>query len=110
MRTILINFIFFITLCTTGCSIYKVDIQQGNVIDPEKLAKLKTGMTKKQVVFLIGNPLLEDPFHKNRWDYIHSMKPGGEKTSRKVLTLYFEGDTLVRIDDSRYSKMEKIEK
>jgi outer membrane protein assembly factor BamE len=96
-------------LTTAGCSIYKVDIQQGNVIDPDKLAQLKIGMNKNQVVFLIGNPLLTDPFHHNRWDYIHAVKPGGEKVSRKVLTLYFDGDKLVKIDNSRYAKMQEID-
>jgi outer membrane protein assembly factor BamE len=110
MRTILINLLFVLLLTMTGCSIYKVDIQQGNVIDPKKLEQLKIGMNKKQVVFLIGNPLLTDPFHNNRWDYIHAIKPGGEKLSRKVLTLYFEGNKLVKIDDSRYHKMVTIEK
>ena len=107
MRTILINFLLLVFLVSTGCSIYKVDVQQGNVIDPKKLAQVKIGMKKKQVIFLIGNPLLTDPFHQDRWDYVHAFTPGGGKTSSKILTLYFEGETLVKIDDSRY-KMQEV--
>ena len=109
MRTILINLLLFGLLSASGCTVYKVDVQQGNVIEPEQLAKLKVGMSKKQVIFLIGNPLLTDPFHKDRWDYIHTFKPGGGKVSRKVLTLYFDEDKLVTIDDGRY-KMEELPK
>ena len=106
MRTILINLLFLTSLLVTGCSVYKVDVQQGNVLDEEDLAKVKVGMKKKQVIFLIGNPLLTDPFHKNRWDYVYSFKPGGGKTSSKILTLFFEGDTLVNLDDSNYKLQE----
>lgn len=109
MRTILINLLIIGLLATTGCSVYKVDVRQGNLIEPEQLEKLQVGMNKRQVIFLIGNPLLTDPFHSDRWDYIHTNRPGGGKTSRKVLTLYFEGDSLVRIDDSKY-KIQKLTK
>ena len=109
MRTILINLILFIALTATSCSVYKVDVQQGNVLDEDDLAKVRVGMKKNQVIFLIGNPLLTDPFHKNRWDYVYTFTPGGGKLSGKVLTLFFEGDTLVKIDDSKY-KMQEIPK
>lgn len=98
MRNILITIIL---AWVAGCSVYKVDIRQGNVIEPAQVAKLQTGMTKRQVLFLLGNPLLTDPFHKDRWDYIHTFKPGGGKTTRQALTLYFDGDTLSKIDKSR---------
>ncbi len=102
MRKILIP---ILVLWLSGCSIYKVDVQQGNVIEPEQVAKLKVGMTKRQVYFLMGNPLLTDPFHKDRWDYLYMLTPGGGKTSRQVLTLFFDGDSLARIDTSRLEKV-----
>ena len=104
MRTILINLVFIATLLTAGCSIYKVDIQQGNVIEVEQLAKVKVGMKKNQVTFLMGNPLLTDPFHANRWDYIFTQKPGGKATTRQLVTMYFEDDVLVKIDVSKLEK------
>lgn len=108
MRTILINLLLVGLLAVTGCTVYKIDIRQGNLIESEQFAKLQVGMKKTQVIFLLGNPLLTDPFHSDRWDYIHTNRPGGGKTSRKVLTLYFEGDTLTRIDDGRYKKMQEL--
>ena len=98
MRKILITSIM---LFLAACSVYKVDVQQGNVLDPKAIEKLKVGMTKQQVLFIMGDPLLKDPFHKSRWDYVHMLTPGGEKTRRKLLTLYFDGDILNRIDNSR---------
>jgi len=104
MRTILINLLFLTGLLTAGCSVYKVDIQQGNVIEVEQLAQVKVGMKKNQVTFLMGNPLLTDPFHSNRWDYIYTFRPGGGKTTRQLVTMYFEGDTLVKLDVSKLEK------
>ncbi len=83
-----------------ACSIYKVDVQQGNVLETKQIEKLKVGQSKRQVLFIMGEPLLKDPFHQDRWDYIYLFKPGGKATTRQLLTLYFQGDTLKKIDDS----------
>ncbi len=105
MRTILINLLFLAALSFPGCSVYKVDIRQGNVIELEQLAKLKVGMKKRQVTFLMGNPLLTDPFHADRWDYIYTLKPSGDQMTRQLVTLYFDGDTLLNIDDSQLTEI-----
>ena len=93
-----------ITICTTliisGCSVYKVDVRQGNTLEVEKVAQLKEGMTKKQVQFLLGSAQLKDAFHPNRWDYIYTFTPGGQEIQRHHMTLHFSGDTLVKIDKS----------
>lgn len=83
----------------SACSVHKIDIQQGNVITQEMLEKLKIGMEKQQVSRLLGTPLLEDPFHKGRWDYIYKFVAGdtGEKQSSHI-TLYFTGHNLTKID------------
>ncbi len=104
MRTILINLLFASLLLLTSCSLYRVDVRQGNELEDDKIAKLKIGMDKKQVTFLMGNPLLTDPFHKNRWDFIHTHRDGYQKTKRKLLTLYFEDGKVVRIDDSQLAE------
>ncbi len=91
------------TLLSTGCDPHRIDVQQGNRIKPEVFSQLKTGMTRSQVVFLLGTPLLQDPFHNNRWDYIYYMKPGNDKAKKSRLTLHFEGDILAVIDDSGYA-------
>jgi outer membrane protein assembly factor BamE len=80
--------------------VYRIEIQQGNVVTQEQLNLLRTGMTKRQVQFVMGAPMLVDPFHASRWDYYYSYKPGtqgkGEAGSEQV-TLFFTGDELTRI-------------
>lgn len=105
MRKILIPVLFMGLTFTGGCTAYRQTIQQGNILDPKQYDKLKTGMTKRQVLFVMGTPLLEDPFHNNRWDYIHTVKPGNSKrTTIQRLTLYFDNDSLARIDTSEIEK------
>ena len=87
----------------SGCEPHRIDIQQGNAVKPEMAEKLKIGMTRKQVVFLLGTPSLSDPFHQDRWDYIYYLKPGNRDVKYSRLTLYFENDKLVKIDDQDYT-------
>ena len=95
--------IFQLPACTSILpEAHKIEIQQGNRIKPEDLAKIKPGMTQKQVKFVLGTPLLQDSFHANRWDYIYHLKPGREDLKQSRVSLFFEGDKLVRIDNSRY--------
>jgi len=87
----------------TAC-VYKVDIQQGNILDREKVAQIKPGMTKRQVRFILGTPLIVDTFNQERWDYYYSIKDyspeNREGTFRQErLTLFFEKDQLNRIDN-----------
>lgn len=79
---------------------YKMDIRQGNAITPEMMARLKFGMTRSQVHVILGTPLVQDPFHANRWDYYYSFSHQGKLEEQKRVTLYFEGDALARIDDN----------
>lgn len=92
-----------LSLALTACEPHRIDIQQGNKIEPETLAKLKIGMTTKQVVFLLGTPLLKDPFHQDRWDYIFYLKPGNKEVRQSRVTLHFKNGALVKIDDSAYA-------
>ena len=105
MRFILI----FISLCLLcACSrsydggfnaplLHKIDIQQGNVVDQEMLDQLKPGMDKKQVKFIMGTPVLIDPFHNERWEYIYSFQEGGTVREQRHITLHFENDKLAYI-------------
>lgn len=78
--------------------VYRIDVQQGNVIDQEMINKLQPGMDKKQVKFIMGTPMISDPFHSDRWDYVYSMEPGkGERQQRRV-TLYFKNEKLAYVD------------
>lgn len=82
----------------SGCTLYKAEIQQGNVVTPEMLDNLKLGMTKRQVVFLLGTPLITDPFHAQRWDYFYSLGKAGGKPERRHFTVHFKDDTVVGVD------------
>ncbi|MCW9047241.1 MAG: outer membrane protein assembly factor BamE [Gammaproteobacteria bacterium] len=101
-KNLIIISIIAITLFMTACEPHRIDIQQGNKVTPENYARLKTGMNRNQVLFVLGSPLLKDPFHQHRWDYIYYLKPGNNEIKQSRLTLYFEGDELIRIDDSAY--------
>ncbi len=76
---------------------YKVDVQQGNFVSSEMLSRLKPGMTKEQVRFVLGTPLLTDMFHASRWDYIFRLqKPNGALTTNRV-TVFFRDNLVDRI-------------
>ena len=95
--------LIYIVICGSlllGCSPHKLEIQQGNIITPEMLEKLKPGMSQNQVRFVLGSPQLTDPFHANRWDYLYSLRQDGEETERKHLILYFDGDNLSRFEET----------
>lgn len=86
----------------TGCSgwVHRIPIQQGNVIDDDARTRLRVGMDRKQVRFLLGTAAIQDPFHPNRWDYVYENKVSGKPTERRRVTLYFEKDLLARIVDA----------
>ena len=97
--------LFLISLLPlVSCSAYRPDIQQGNVLETEQLQKIQLGMTKKQVSFLLGAPLLQDPFHRDRWDYMYTLKKANEPMLRQRLTLFFANDALTKIDDTEFDK------
>jgi outer membrane protein assembly factor BamE len=89
-------------LALTACSIprlqfpgvYKIDIQQGNIITQEMIDQLRPGMTKRQVTFVMGTPLIRDPFDQDRWDYVYNYQPGGGERGQERVTMFFENDLL----------------
>lgn len=83
-----------------GCAPYKMDIRQGNLVTPEQRERLKLGMTHNQVRALLGTPLVADPFHPDRWDYAYQLEHRREQVASQHMTLYFQGDKLVKIDDA----------
>lgn len=93
--------IILLTLLLASCGLkpYKMDIHQGNLITAEMRDKLKLGMSKQQVRYVLGTPLIKDAFHGNRWDYMHRFEHGGKVVEQQRLTLDFEGDKLQRIDN-----------
>lgn len=81
-----------------GLSPYRMDVQQGNHVSQDMVAKLKPGMTRDQVRFVLGTPLITDPFHANRWDYVYRMEKRGDLKEERKLTVIFDGDKLVRVE------------
>ncbi len=99
--------ILIITLLLAGCSNmptlmslqpYKIDIQQGNYVTQDMIAKLKPGMSRSQVRFALGTPLLVDPFRTDRWDYVYTYQKQGELTEQRTVTVVFRGEQLDRIE------------
>ena len=86
------------TLAVDVPFVYKIDIDQGNVIDQNMVNQLRPDMTKRQVIYVLGSPLLTDPFSSNRWDYIYSVQPGGEDRLQDRIALYFSGDNLIHVE------------
>jgi len=82
----------------SGC-VYRINIQQGNFLDQAAVEQVKAGMTRSQVRYLLGTPMVADPFDKERWDYIYYLKKGRSRhvDSRRV-TVYFDGDKVARLD------------
>ena len=93
-------FVLFLCGLLGACTIHRLDVQQGNIIKDEQVEKLKIGISKRQVRFIMGTPLIEDPFHVNRWDYVFTMQPGTERkvTEYQRVTVYFEQDKLSKVD------------
>jgi outer membrane protein assembly factor BamE len=77
--------------------VYKINVEQGNIVTPEMAAQLKPGMTRRQVKFILGTPLVEDTFNKDRWDYLYSKRNGKKVLSQSRLTVEFDGDLLANV-------------
>lgn len=93
-------------LLAAGCSyegtsklpgVYRIDIQQGNVVDEDMTARLEPGMDKNQVQYIMGTPVVDDPFHVNRWDYIYTYSEGGNRRKQRHVVLYFKDNKLTRV-------------
>lgn len=94
-KLLLTSLTFTGLIALAGCSfpgVYKIDIQQGNVVTQDMIDQLRPGMTRRQVRFIMGNPLLTDTFHANRWDYLYSIQPGGGERLQERVSVIFDGN------------------
>jgi outer membrane protein assembly factor BamE len=88
----------FITIAIQSC-VYRVDVQQGNLLEDNDVEAVQIGMTRSQVRFLLGTPVVEDSFHHDRWDYIYYFRQGRRRNAdRSWLIVYFDGDRVKEID------------
>ena len=103
-----ISVLLIAALAVAGCgqspklpavlSPYRIDIQQGNVVTQEMVDKLKPGLTRSQVRFVLGSPLVVDMFHSDRWDYVYLLQKQGKPDERRRLTVIFQEDKLARLE------------
>jgi outer membrane protein assembly factor BamE len=109
MRKPTVAVVVALALAVSGCGIlYKQPIYQGNLIDKAATDQLQAGMSKEQVVNLIGTPSISDPFHHDRWDYASSQRDGRMgRTEVKDLTLWFENDALSRWDGEYFPEQDE---
>jgi outer membrane protein assembly factor BamE len=77
--------------------VYRLEIQQGNILTQEMVDQLEVGMTKRQVNFVLGTPLIQDSFNLDRWDYYYSLSNSKGDLTRRKFTVYFNDDTLHRV-------------
>ncbi|NMG27463.1 outer membrane protein assembly factor BamE [Aromatoleum evansii] len=106
MRALILPAVVAVAGLVAGCSFtsladrlnpHRVDVRQGNYVDQEMVARLKKGMTREQVRFALGTPLVTDVFHADRWDYVYIFRPGRGEPQQRVLSVFFVGDKLERV-------------
>jgi outer membrane protein assembly factor BamE len=106
-RPLVVLFALILTSCGSWLpDAHRIDITQGNTIKREALDKIHTGMKKSEITPILGSPLISDPFHAQRWDYIYRYIPGRGEPVQSRVTLFFESEVLVKIDDSEYREPE----
>ena len=89
---------FLLILLISACSsfsFYKVPVTQGNIFEDEDIDKLQVGQSMNQVQFILGSPMIKDPFHSNRWDYLNLVTVGDEKIVEKKLVVIFDDENLL---------------
>ena len=90
--------IAIIVLALSAC-VYRIDIQQGNLLDGEDVSQVDLGMTRSQVQFLLGTPMVADSFHRDRWDYAYYFRRGrSPDLIQRWVIVHFENDRVTRID------------
>ena len=100
-KHLLTSLTFVGLLALAGCSfpgVYKIDIQQGNVVTQDMIDQLRPGMTRRQVRFIMGNPLLVDTFHANRWDYDFRLAKGNGEIMTSRVSDFFKDDLLDHVE------------
>ena len=94
--------VLFVILLTASC-VYRPDLQQGNLLNIENIDRIQIDMTKSQIKYLLGGPVVGTPYKENRWDYIYLYRPrmdtgSNENSQRYWLIVYFENEKVVRIE------------
>jgi outer membrane protein assembly factor BamE len=98
-----------VALLISGC-VYRMNIQQGNFLEPRAISQLQVGMTRSQVRYLLGTPMVPDAFDKDRWDYLYYLKKGRLKApEQRHLIVFFQDDKVSKFDNSNVGPMPPAE-
>ena len=98
MRRFLLGTIVLVLAAGVGGCVYQAPLSQGNLLQQEDIDQLEVGMTRSQVRFLLGTPMIDDPFHEERWDYVYYLRVGRDDPSfTRWITVIFDGDTVAEI-------------
>ena len=89
-------------LSVAGGCVYQANLSQGNLLKQEDLDQVEVGMTRRQVRFLLGTPMVDDPFHEERWDYVYYLKLGRDDAIfKRWVSIYFDGEKVSEIVDGQ---------
>jgi len=89
-------------LSMAGGCVYQANLSQGNLLKQEDLDQVEVGMTRRQVRFLLGTPMIDDPFHEERWDYVYYLKIGRDDAIfKRWISIYFDGEKVSEIEDGQ---------
>lgn len=96
-KSILVVLLLATVLAMSGC-VYRANISQGNIVEEEDLDQVEVGMTRNQIRFLLGTPMIDDPFHMNRWDYVYYLKIGrNDASAKRWISILFDDDKVSEI-------------
>ncbi len=89
-------------LSMAGGCVYQANLSQGNLLKQEDLDQVEVGMTRRQVRFLLGTPMIDDPFHEERWDYVYYLKIGRDDAIfKRWISIFFDGEKVSEIVDGQ---------
>ncbi len=109
IKTLLLTALFAGQITLSGCGAWwlprahKIEIQQGNVLPDEAVARIVEGMSKNEVIGVLGEPVISNPGNGTRWDYIYSVNRSGDAPNAKRVTLMFENDRVISIEKDGFS-------
>jgi len=102
MRKFAVSICVTLFLFSSGACVYQANLSQGNVIKQDDLDQVEVGMTRGQVRFLLGTPMIDDPFHEDRWDYVYFMKIGRDDAIfKRWISIFFADDKVSEIIDGQ---------
>lgn len=103
---VLLQVLLLATISLAGCSyfqfpgVHRVEVQQGNIVTQDMVDQLRLGMTKSQVRYIMGTPIIADTFSQDRWDYYYSRKKGSKMKEQYDVTIFFIDGKVSRIDNN----------